>query len=41
MKVEIWAGVTRPWRGLGSSHRLNRAVRRFEHGATPSTAPKP
>lgn len=31
MKVEIWAEVTCPWCGLGS-HRLGRAVERFEHG---------
>jgi predicted DsbA family dithiol-disulfide isomerase len=31
MKVEIWAEVTCPWCGLGS-HRLDRAVERFEHG---------
>ncbi|MER7839057.1 DsbA family oxidoreductase [Streptomyces sp. NPDC096040] len=31
MKVEIWAEVTRPWCGLGS-HRVDRAVERFEHG---------
>ena len=30
MKVEIWAEVTCPWCGLGS-HRLDRAVERFEH----------
>jgi predicted DsbA family dithiol-disulfide isomerase len=31
MRVEIWAEVTCPWCGLGS-HRLDRAVARFEHG---------
>ncbi|GAQ55388.1 DsbA family oxidoreductase [Streptomyces acidiscabies] len=31
MKIEIWAEVTCPWCGLGS-HRLDRAVERFEHG---------
>ncbi|MEU0069850.1 DsbA family oxidoreductase [Streptomyces sp. NPDC006332] len=31
MKVEIWAEVTCPWCGLGS-HRVDRAVERFEHG---------
>ncbi|MFC5823667.1 DsbA family oxidoreductase [Nonomuraea insulae] len=31
MKVEIWSEVTCPWCGLGS-HRLERAVERFEHG---------
>ncbi|NUW46850.1 DsbA family oxidoreductase [Nonomuraea rhodomycinica] len=31
MKVEIWAEITCPWCGLGS-HRLDRAVERFEHG---------
>ena len=40
MQVEIRAEVTYPWCGLGG-HRLNRAVHRFEHGATLSTAPKP
>ncbi|MET9356077.1 DsbA family oxidoreductase [Streptomyces sp. NPDC006617] len=30
MKVEIWAEVTCPWCGLGS-HRVDRAVERFEH----------
>lgn len=30
MKVEIWAEVICPWCGLGS-HRLDRAVERFEH----------
>lgn len=30
MKVEIWAEVTCPWRGLGS-HRVDRAVERFKH----------
>jgi predicted DsbA family dithiol-disulfide isomerase len=30
VKVEIWAEVTCPWCGLGS-HRLDRAVERFEH----------
>ncbi|MFE7843474.1 DsbA family protein [Streptomyces sp. NPDC057474] len=30
MKVEIWSEVTCPWCGLGS-HRLDRAVERFEH----------
>lgn len=32
MKVEIWAEVVCPWCGLGS-HRVNRAVERFAHGA--------
>ncbi|WP_330256876.1 DsbA family oxidoreductase [Nocardia sp. NBC_00565] len=31
MKVEIWSEITCPWCGLGS-HRLDRAVQRFEHG---------
>ncbi|NEB03396.1 DsbA family oxidoreductase [Streptomyces sp. SID13726] len=31
MRIEIWAEVTCPWCGLGS-HRLDRAVERFEHG---------
>ncbi|KND32769.1 DsbA family oxidoreductase [Streptomyces acidiscabies] len=31
MKIEIWAEITCPWCGLGS-HRLDRAVERFEHG---------
>jgi predicted DsbA family dithiol-disulfide isomerase len=31
VKVEIWAEITCPWCGLGS-HRLDRAVARFEHG---------
>jgi predicted DsbA family dithiol-disulfide isomerase len=31
MKVEIWSEITCPWCGLGS-HRLDRAVERFEHG---------
>ncbi|MDN3027089.1 DsbA family oxidoreductase [Streptomyces sp. S.PB5] len=31
VKVEIWAEVTCPWCGL-SSHRLDQAVARFEHG---------
>ncbi|MYT99972.1 MULTISPECIES: DsbA family oxidoreductase [unclassified Streptomyces] len=30
MKVDIWSEVTCPWCGLGS-HRLERAVARFEH----------
>ncbi|MEV6325483.1 DsbA family oxidoreductase [Nocardia sp. NPDC051787] len=30
MKVEIWSEITCPWCGLGS-HRLDRAVERFEH----------
>lgn len=30
MEIEIWAEVTCPWCGLGS-HRLDRAVERFEH----------
>ncbi|MEX3106472.1 MULTISPECIES: DsbA family protein [unclassified Streptomyces] len=30
MKIDIWAEVTCPWCGLGS-HRLDRAVERFEH----------
>ncbi|MFJ6849556.1 DsbA family protein [Streptomyces sp. NPDC091271] len=30
MKVEIWADVACPWCGLGS-HRVDRAVERFEH----------
>ncbi|MEV4178053.1 DsbA family protein [Nonomuraea sp. NPDC049709] len=32
MTVEIWSEMTCPWCGLGS-HRLERAVERFEHGA--------
>jgi predicted DsbA family dithiol-disulfide isomerase len=31
MKIEVWAEVTCPWCGLGS-HRVDRAVERFEHG---------
>ncbi|MET7905441.1 DsbA family oxidoreductase [Streptomyces sp. NPDC005355] len=31
MKVDIWSEVTCPWCGLGS-HRVERAVERFEHG---------
>ncbi|MBW8801551.1 MAG: DsbA family protein [Streptomyces sp.] len=31
MRVEIWSEITCPWCGLGS-HRLDRAVQRFEHG---------
>ncbi|MET9454427.1 DsbA family oxidoreductase [Streptomyces canus] len=31
MKVEIWSEITCPWCGLGS-HRLDRAVERFEYG---------
>lgn len=31
MKVEIWSEIACPWCGLGS-HRLDRAVERFEHG---------
>jgi predicted DsbA family dithiol-disulfide isomerase len=31
MQVEIWAEVTCPWCGL-ASHRVHRAVERFEHG---------
>lgn len=31
MKVDIWSEITCPWCGLGS-HRLDRAVQRFEHG---------
>lgn len=30
MRVEIWSEITCPWCGLGS-HRLDRAVKRFEH----------
>lgn len=30
MRVEIWSEITCPWCGLGS-HRLDRAVERFEH----------
>lgn len=30
MKVEIWSEIACPWCGLGS-HRLDRAVERFEH----------
>ncbi|MDP4510957.1 DsbA family protein [Nonomuraea turcica] len=32
MRVEIWSEIACPWCGLGS-HRLDRAVERFEHGA--------
>ncbi|TDD36009.1 DsbA family oxidoreductase [Nonomuraea terrae] len=32
MRVEIWSEIASPWCGLGS-HRLDRAVERFEHGA--------
>jgi predicted DsbA family dithiol-disulfide isomerase len=31
MKVEIWSDVICPWCGLGT-HRLERALARFEHG---------
>ena len=31
MRAEIWSEITCPWCGLGS-HRLDRAVQRFEHG---------
>ncbi|MFI7448495.1 DsbA family protein [Nonomuraea sp. NPDC049714] len=31
MRVEIWSEITCLWCGLGS-HRLDRAVERFEHG---------
>ena len=31
MRAEIWSEITCPWCGLGS-HRLDRAVERFEHG---------
>ncbi|MFC8567315.1 DsbA family protein [Streptomyces sp. NPDC057245] len=30
MKIEIWSEIACPWCGLGS-HRLDRAVERFEH----------
>jgi predicted DsbA family dithiol-disulfide isomerase len=31
LRAEIWSEITCPWCGLGS-HRLGRAVERFEHG---------